>query len=57
MELIAFLPEALLNHFDIEFTQELGEVSYKRMVHLTKKNKLPTGYKSLNYESKGFINL
>ena len=52
-----FLPEALLNHFDIELIQELGEVSHKRMIyhiHLTEKNELPDGYSKLNYESKGF---
>ena len=52
-----FLPEALLDHFDIEFTQELGEVSHKRMIyhiHLTEKNELPQGYTKGYYESKGF---
>ena len=52
-----FLPEALLNHFDIEFTQELGEVKHKRMIyhiHLTEKNELPIGYDNNQYESKGF---
>jgi hypothetical protein len=52
-----FLPEALLNHFDIELIQELGEVSHKRMIyhiHLTEQNELPEGYTKTNYESKGF---
>ena len=53
-----FLPAALLKHFDIEFTNELGEVSHKRMIyhiHLTEKNELPFGYKEDQYESKGFL--
>ena len=52
-----FLPEALLDHFDIEFIQELGEVSHKRMIyhiHLTEQNDLPQGYTKGKYESKGF---
>ena len=52
-----FLPESLLNHFDLEVIQELGEISHKRMVyhiHLTEKNELPHGYTKDNYESKGF---
>lgn len=52
-----FLPESLLNHFDIEVVQELGEVSHKRMIyhiHLTEKNELPNGYSKDNFESKGF---
>lgn len=52
-----FLPEALLAHFDIELTQELGEVTHKRMIyhiHLTEKNKLPQGYTKAQFESKGF---
>ena len=52
-----FLPESLLEHFDIELIQELGEISHKRMIyhiHLTEKNELPQGYTKDNYESKGF---
>ncbi len=52
-----FLPESLLEHFDIEFTQELGEILHRRMiyhVHLTEKNELPLGYNGGQYESKGF---
>jgi transposase len=52
-----FLPDSLLNHFDIEVIQELGEVSHKRMIyhiHLTEKNELPNGYTKEDYESKGF---
>lgn len=54
-----FLPEALLEHFDIELIQELGDVSHKGMIyhiHLTEKNVLPQGYTKDNYESKGFYN-
>ena len=54
-----FLPEGLLSHFDIDYTEELGEVSPKRMVYhiyLREKNELPEGYKRANYESKGFYN-
>ena len=53
-----FLPESLLEHFTIEGSQELGEVSHKRMVyhiHLTEKNELPSGYDKSKYESKGFL--
>lgn len=52
-----FLPESLLNHFDIEVIQELGEISHKRIIyhiHLTEKNELPVGYTKDTYESKGF---
>ena len=54
-----FLPESLLNHFDIEGFEELCEISHKRHtyhIHLTEKNELPNGYNSLDYESKGFYN-
>ena len=52
-----FLPESLLNHFDIDSTQELCEVSHKRHIyhiHLTEKNNLPKGYTNSEYQSKGF---
>lgn len=52
-----FLPEDLLNHFDIELITELGDVSTKQLVHnihLTEKNDLPKGYDRADYESKGF---
>lgn len=54
-----FLPEALLDYFDIDLIQELGGVSHKRMIyhiHLTEKNELPHGYRKGTYESKGFYN-
>lgn len=54
-----FLPESLLNHFDIDFTEELCEISHKwhiYHIHLTEKNKLSSGYDSIDYESKGFYN-
>ena len=52
-----FLPESLLNHFDLLNVTELGEVSSKKMIYhieLAEKNDLPKGYNRLNYESKGF---
>lgn len=52
-----FLPESLLNHFDVELIQELGEISHKCMIyhiHLTEKNNLPQGYTKAQFESKGF---
>jgi hypothetical protein len=52
-----FLPDSLLNHFDLLNVTELGEVSSKKMIYyieLAEKNDLPKGYNRLNYESKGF---
>ena len=52
-----FLPERLLNHFDLLNVHELGEISSKQMIYhleLTEKNTLPNGYKRTDYESKGF---
>lgn len=51
------LPEALLNHFEIEFTQKLREALQKHMIYhiqLTEKNTLQMGLKVSNYGSKGF---
>jgi hypothetical protein len=55
--LTIFLPDSLLNHFDLLNVTELGEVSSKKMIYhieLAEKNDLPKGYNRLNYESKGF---
>lgn len=52
-----FLPDSLLNHFDLLHVTELGEVSSKNMIYhieLAEKNDLHKGYNRLNYESKGF---
>lgn len=52
-----FLPDALLEHFDLEKVEEKKELSQNQMVYylyLTEKNQLPSGYKPENYESKGF---
>jgi transposase len=52
-----FLPEDLLNHFDLIKVTELGEVSSKQMIYqleLVEKNDLPKGYTKSDYESKGF---
>ena len=51
------LPTELLSHFEITSVQELGELASKKMIleiHLEEKNKLPSGYFSKDYESKGF---
>lgn len=52
-----FLPEALLNHFNITEIVDLGEVDTKKMIieiHLEEKNQLPDGYLQSEYESKCF---
>ncbi len=52
-----FLPETLLNHFNITEVLDLGDVSTKKMIleiHLEEKNQLPYGYLQSEYESKGF---
>ena len=57
-EIVRFiLPEDILKYFDIIKVEELGEVSTKRMVlqiELEEKNRIPEGYDSEQYESKGF---
>ena len=55
----AFLPEGLLEQFEIDCIKELGQVKYKRVnwyIFLNEKNILPTGYDPNEYESKGFFN-
>lgn len=52
-----FLPEDLLDHFDVISVLELGDCSTKKMIfeiHLEEKNQLPSHYKKEDYESKGF---
>lgn len=52
-----FLPENLLDYFDLVQVYELGDVASKQLIyhiHLTEKNDLPLGYSKANYESKGF---
>ncbi len=52
-----FLPEQLLNHFEIDKILELAEAKTEDNyfeIHLTEKNVLPIGYLKLDYESKGF---
>ena len=52
-----FLPEKLLEHFNIVLVKYLGEVSTKKMIleiHLKEMNNLPSGYPASEYESKGF---
>lgn len=54
----AFLPEGLLDQFSITGVMELGQVKMKRMcwyIYLEELNKLPPGYDSSAYESKGFF--
>jgi len=53
------LPSALLDHFEVSSTQDLGDLRTKKLIleiYLTEKNKLPFGYPSDLYESKGFSN-
>ena len=52
-----FLPEKLLDHFDITGVHQLGDISKKRVVfniYLEEKNHLPQGFDNNNFESKGF---
>jgi len=52
-----FLPDELLEYFIISKVEELGEVLTKRMIlqiELEEKNRIPAGYDSDQYESKGF---
>lgn len=53
----SFLPQGLLEHFEITDFQELGHIPTKLdsyYIFLEEKNELPTGYNSSLYESKGF---
>ncbi len=55
--LSSFLPEGLLDHFDIIDFKELGDLQSKKdcfFVYLDEKNNLPEDYNSNKFESKGF---
>ena len=52
-----FLPEELLEKFEVVSLQELGELATRKMIleiFLEEKNNLPIGYSTADYESKGF---
>jgi hypothetical protein len=52
-----FLPEELLEKFEVVTLQELGELATKKMIleiYLEEKNNLPIGFSTVDYESKGF---
>lgn len=53
-----FLPELLLEHFNVVNFYKLGNIETKKMefeIHLDEKNNLPEGYSRVDYESKGFL--
>ena len=53
----AFLPEGILDHFEITSLKELGDLVTKKdgyYLYLEEKNTLPEGYPKEEYESKGF---
>lgn len=55
--LYSFLPEGLLNHFDIVNFKELGDLQTKKdcfYIYLDEKNILPKDFKNTEFESKGF---
>ena len=55
--LSAFLPEGLLEHFDLIEFKELGDLQTKKdcfHIYLDEKNQLSQEYDSNEYESKGF---
>jgi hypothetical protein len=52
-----FLPEELLEKFEVVSLHELGELATKKMIleiYLEEKNNLPIGFSTVDYESKGF---
>ena len=51
-----FLPEGLLDHFDIEKIEQGKENKDLQFIHihLIEKNRVPEGYDPADYESKGF---
>ena len=54
-----FLPEGLLDHFNVVDFKELGDVETKKgcfYIYLDEKNVLPNGFENVQYESKGFYN-
>ncbi len=53
-----FMPEGLLDHFDIVDFKELGDLETKKdcfFIYLDEKNILPNGFEKNQYESKGFF--
>lgn len=53
-----FLPEFLLDYFEIVFFQKIGNISTKKMeyeIHLDERNNLPEVDNPEEYESKGFL--
>jgi hypothetical protein len=53
----ALLPDGLLDHFTIDDFKELKESDSDETyyeLHLSEKNKLPSGYSVSDYQSKGF---
>ena len=53
-----FLPDFLLDYFEIVALKKLGNVSNKQMefeIHLDEKNIFHNGKDQLDYESKGFL--
>jgi hypothetical protein len=53
-----FLPDRLLDHFDIVDFKELGDIETKKdcfFIYLDEKNILPDGFEKNQYESKGFF--
>lgn len=53
-----FLPELLLDYFEVVNFFKLGNVETKKMefeIHLDERNELPLGYSKSEYESKGFL--
>jgi len=53
-----FLPDFLLDYFEITTYKKLGDLSTKQMIfeiHLDEKNTIKDNFKSIEYESKGFL--
>ena len=53
-----FLPDGLLDHFDIVDFKELGDIETKKdcfFIYLDEKNILPDGFEKSEFESKGFF--
>ena len=53
----SFLPEGLLDHFDVVDFKELGDIQSKKdcfFIYLDEKNILPEGLNPSDFESKGF---
>ena len=53
-----FLPDFLLDYFEITRYKKLGDLSTKQMIfeiHLDEKNTIKDNIKSIEYESKGFL--